>query len=110
MLARRRAVVQKFSRQRSKRMRKASPSLEAMGVEELRQLRRIQSQVKRQMALHPDGPKTVLERLALRSAQQELTELAHRFASYRDQVEAQMKQTKLRSMAVSAYSKAYRKG
>jgi hypothetical protein len=80
-----------------------------MGQDDLIALRRLTGHAKRMMADAPDGPATPLQRLAAQALRDEAAALAASLKGYRDQLGVQMGQTQLRSRAVSAYAKAYRK-
>lgn len=86
----------------------AAPSqeLDRMGRDEMVALRRLSGQAKRLMA---QAATTPLQRLAAQALRDEAAALAATLKGHRDQLGAQMGQTKLRSRAVSAYARAYRK-
>lgn len=69
----------------------------------------LKGQIKRYLAGHPKGPQTPLERVALASLKHELTQLLEDIKRERDAIGRQMGQTSMRSKAVSAYAKAFKK-
>lgn len=100
------ALMRKVRASRRRAERHPAP-LEASAQEQA--LRRLKHQVQKYLRAYPDGPKTPLERVVLASLKHELLVLLRKIKDERESVARQMGQTSVRTKAVSAYAKTFRK-